>query len=114
MNAFIPIIPLTPPKETEGGKGAFSDAGTEGIAVLETVTAVATIMERSGPHLTMVPLEIFLIYPGANSSAIDIYQNLNRSFPRLVPWIISSDCRKPDPASYSSQSGLLLQREINQ
>ena len=77
MNAFIPIIPLTPPKETEGGNGAFSDAGTEGIAVLKTVTAVATIMGMSGPQLTMVPLEIFLIYPGAKSSAIETYQNLN-------------------------------------
>lgn len=77
MNAFIHITPLTPPKETEGGNGAFSDAGTEGFAVLETVRAVATIMGMSGPQLTMVPLEIFLIYPGAKSSAIDIHQNLN-------------------------------------
>lgn len=61
VNAFIPIIPLTPPKETEGGNGVFSDAGTEDFAVLETVTAGATIMGTSGPQLTMAPLEIFLI-----------------------------------------------------
>lgn len=61
VNAFIPIIPLMPPKETEGGNGAFSNVGTEGFAVLETVTAVATIMGMSGPQLTMFSLEIFLI-----------------------------------------------------
>lgn len=54
VNAFLPIIPLMPPKETEGGNGAFSDAGTQGFAVLETVTAVATIMGTSGTGTSVV------------------------------------------------------------
>lgn len=61
MNAFTPINPLMPPKETEGGNGDFSNAGTEGFSELLMVIAVATVIGLSGPQLRMVSLEFFPI-----------------------------------------------------
>lgn len=40
----MPMTPLMPPEEIEGGNGAFSNSGTEGFAVLEMVMAEAVVI----------------------------------------------------------------------